>query len=98
MFGACWLLRDVTTFRAIRRGGCPTSTAAAPHVEVRVAVGQFAHQLAELRRVTRLRCPSVHSEILSVIAALGRRLRTGWNHAPGSIDGVNSSGCEQLMP
>jgi hypothetical protein len=74
------MLRDVTTLRAIRRGGCPTSTAAAPHIEVRVAVGQFAHQLAELRRVTHL------------------EMRTRWNHAPGSIDGVNSSGCEQLMP
>jgi hypothetical protein len=43
------------------------------------------------------RCPSVHSEILSINAALGRRQHTRSNHWPDSIAGVNSSGCEQLM-
>jgi hypothetical protein len=40
----------------------------------------------------------VHSEILSIITAFGRRHRTRSNQAPGSIAGMNSSGCEQLMP
>jgi hypothetical protein len=35
---------------------------------------------------------------LSIIAALGRRHRTRSNQLPGSIAGMNSNGCEQLMP